>query len=524
MSDENNKRLTHVAGTFLIQADGSFLNGAGIDNRREDKNTSIPKSYRDGVGNRVPYVSAQAWRRWLRNTLIEETGWPASELRAIDLSERGTTNKIAGELNPVDFPEDDIFGYMRAAKGQGRESTSDGEDEVRTEEESQRDEEVRFFKKITSDIKSVQTGKRGRGKKTQDATDNDQGKVPDTSEEKQGKKAKDLSEEERLKLARKVVEDLQKETEKRLALDEEAVEEEFRGRLGALAQMLREADDIKPVLPKFQEELANVVQAFNPGRLKALMRASPFSSSLLISIRRKGWEGLDKGFVHLKEGTPLPYNTEFYNTHLEGVFCLNYGRLGVFWNMGDRIELDEEKADRLLESRKIRIAEDHGKHGRVYEMTDSATERRRRAIALLKALAVLRGGAKQAQFGTDTAPKALILAGLTCGNPIFNHLFMDSGEGPTLEVDTFKEIIRDYADRIVTPILIGLRAGYVKNDGEVRKLNGWWQIKREANESSSCSTHILEGPSKHKLEGGEWFEVRVMTPPEVATCIGELLP
>src|SRR5947207_2697781 len=111
----NHNQLTHVSGTFLIQADGAFLNGAGIDPRREDKNTTVPKSYRDGIGNRVPYVSAQAWRRWLRNTLIEETGWPASELRAIDLSAKGTTNKIAGELNPVDYAEDDIFGYMRAA-------------------------------------------------------------------------------------------------------------------------------------------------------------------------------------------------------------------------------------------------------------------------------------------------------------------------------------------------------------------------------------------------------------------------
>ena len=80
------KKLTHVAGTFLIHADGAFLNGAGLDRTREDRNTTVPKSYRDGVGGRVPYVSAQAWRRWLRNTLIEETGWPESELRAIDLS------------------------------------------------------------------------------------------------------------------------------------------------------------------------------------------------------------------------------------------------------------------------------------------------------------------------------------------------------------------------------------------------------------------------------------------------------
>ncbi|MBW2046013.1 MAG: hypothetical protein JRI96_14220 [Deltaproteobacteria bacterium] len=69
------KKLTHVAGTFLIQADAAFLNGAGLG-EGEDQNVTIPKTFRDGR-NEVPYVSAQAWKRWLRNTFIDETGWMA---------------------------------------------------------------------------------------------------------------------------------------------------------------------------------------------------------------------------------------------------------------------------------------------------------------------------------------------------------------------------------------------------------------------------------------------------------------
>ncbi len=394
MNSDNNKKLTHVAGTFLIQADGAFLNGAGIDRNREDKNTSIPKSYRDGVGNRVPYVSAQAWRRWLRNTFIEETGWPASELRAIDLSKKGTTNKIAGELNPVEFPEDDIFGYMWATKGQGRE--------------------------------------------------------------------------------------------------------------GGLT-----TDDVD----KSDEE-------FNPGRVKALMRSSPFVTSLLVSIRRKGWEGVDKGFVHLKEGTPLPYNTEFFNTHLQGVFCLDYSRLGVFWNLGDRIEIDEEKAANFLSQGKIRVIRDEGKLGKVYEMTDAAERRKERAAALFRSLAILRGGAKQAQFGTDIAPKILVLAGLTCGNPIFNHLFKDDNDGPVFKIETFKEVIMDYADRITTPILIGIRSGYLKNEADVRSLNGWYQVVVD---SSDLNIAKLDGPFQEKNKEGHSIEIKVVTPIEVARGIGELL-
>jgi CRISPR-associated protein Cst2 len=103
---------THVAGTFLIHADASFLNGAGLG-EGENRNVTIPKTLKDNK-NDVPYVSSQAWKRWLRTTVLEETGWPPSQLKADKQSEKGSTSKISGELDPVTFPEDDLFGYMRA--------------------------------------------------------------------------------------------------------------------------------------------------------------------------------------------------------------------------------------------------------------------------------------------------------------------------------------------------------------------------------------------------------------------------
>ena len=337
------KTLTHVAGTFLVEAPASFLNGAGLGDG-ENRNVTLPKTFRDGR-ERVPYVSSQAWKRWLRNTLLEETNWPASVLRPIDLSTKGTTNKIGGEFDPIGFPEDDIFGYMRAEGKQKRQP--DGQ-EGETEE-------------------------------------------VEGAEEKGGKK------------------------------------------------------------------------------VKPLIRASPFSASILCSIRKSGWQGRDEGFVHLKEGTPLPYTTEFYHTHLEGVFSLNYMRLGIFWNIGDRVELDEAKTDRFLKEGKIKVVKEENS-GKVYEAIDAAKKRKERASELLKALAHLRGGAKQAAFGTDVAPKVLILAGVTCGNPMFNSLFVDDGNGPYLKVDTLKEIAKDYGDRIVTPIFLGIRKGYLKNESDVLQL------------------------------------------------------
>jgi CRISPR-associated protein Cst2 len=120
--------LTHIAGTFLIQASGSFLNGAGLG-RGEDRNYTIIKYFQDGK-NTVPYVSSQAWRRWLRDTLIEETKWEPSRLRALHYTKESHTDKIGGEFNPIEFPEDDIFGYMRTEKGSGQIRENDDETDL----------------------------------------------------------------------------------------------------------------------------------------------------------------------------------------------------------------------------------------------------------------------------------------------------------------------------------------------------------------------------------------------------------
>jgi CRISPR-associated protein Cst2 len=346
MADEKQtKEISHIVGTFLVSAHGAFLNGAGIDTSGENRNTVIPKQFSDGK-YRVPYVSAQAWRRWLRDTLIEETGWQKSTLGAIKKSEKGTTSKIAGKLDPINYPEDDLFGYMRSEEGQGR------------------------TKKTEEDDESDETGV------TQTRT-----------------------------------------------------------------------------------------------KVQALIRTSPFMSSILVSLRKFGWKGKDEGFVHLEEGTPVPYSTIFYNTNLQAIFGLDMTRTGVFHNVGDRIELREDLIKPGIESG---VLKERGNN--IYELSDNRTAKIRSG-ELLHSLSVLRGGAKQAAFATDISPKVMILAGLDCGNLIFNNLFEDNlnqetSEGPAIKVETLKEIASDYADRLVTPIYIGIRNGYLspKNEETIRAL------------------------------------------------------
>mgnify|MGYP000093562336 CR=1 FL=1 len=316
--------LNNIAGCLLIDARAAFLNGAGLG-AGEDRNQVIPKTFYEtinGKREKVPYVSAQAWRRWLRNTTNEENGWTPSDLEAIGQSEgKGSTNKIATKLNPLDFPEDDLFGYMRSGTG-----------------------------------------------------------------------------------------------------NEESVQ-----------------------------------------------RTSPMKTSILKGIPGKRMLNTDEAFVHLKEGTPLPYSTQFYSAHLEGFFLLEYYRLGVYDNLGSHVELEKALVDKSSEKLDSKpFYKNFLRHTR----KDAETSRKQNAAGLLKGLALLRGGAKMAAFGADVSPKALVLAGMECANPVFNDLFEGKEEKPKLKIETLQEIAKDYAAKLATPIYIGIRTGYLQNEEDVKSLNG----------------------------------------------------
>lgn len=340
--------LKNITGALLIDATAAFLNGAGLGTG-EDKNKVIPKTFREkinGKAEEVPYVSAQSWRRWLRDTTNEENGWNPSELRAIKQSAKGSTSKIATELNPIDFPEDDLFGYM--SSGGNIENNEEDGDKTNSED---------------SDKK----------KKT---------------------------------------------------------------------------------------------------KAESIQRTSPFKSSILKGIRNMRVMNIDEAFVHLKEGSPLPYSTRFYSSHLEGFFNLEYYRLGQYDNLGSHqelsIELTKTHEDKFDIS-DLPNANPNAKHKR-YTLKDAQSNRKKHASGLLKGLAFLRGGAKQSAFGSDVSPKVLILAGMESANPVFNNIFIGTGEKPALNIDVIKQIANDYKSKLATPIYIGIRAGYLQNEDDIKAL------------------------------------------------------
>ncbi|HIC95618.1 TPA: type I-B CRISPR-associated protein Cas7/Cst2/DevR [Candidatus Bipolaricaulota bacterium] len=97
-----------VTGTILIEANGAALNMAGQEEGGRTGNVIVVKQIRVGR-NRYPYISGQAWRRWLREVLYQDYGWKRSPV----IRERKSAYT---EGDPIQYEEDDLFGYMAAKK------------------------------------------------------------------------------------------------------------------------------------------------------------------------------------------------------------------------------------------------------------------------------------------------------------------------------------------------------------------------------------------------------------------------
>jgi len=101
---ENNIK---TQGFYLVDVDAVALNNAGknvlsnFDNGVQTK--TITKN-----GRQYVYASGQAVRFWWRNVLQHSFGWTLSPVIRED--------KVAyTNANPLQYPDDDVFGYMRAA-------------------------------------------------------------------------------------------------------------------------------------------------------------------------------------------------------------------------------------------------------------------------------------------------------------------------------------------------------------------------------------------------------------------------
>lgn len=96
-----------ISGIIAIHATASALN-----NGKGEDNVGKVKSIRVGRHD-YPYVSAQALRYWLRGTLAEtDPNWRTAPV----LRGKGAKQQSYTEGDPLQYWDDDLFGYMRAEK------------------------------------------------------------------------------------------------------------------------------------------------------------------------------------------------------------------------------------------------------------------------------------------------------------------------------------------------------------------------------------------------------------------------
>ena len=97
-----------INGFMLVDAPWSALNNAGMDAGERTDNAVKVKVIRKGR-DVYPYVSGQAFRYWWRETLAQKFSWNLSPIERVA--------KVAyTSANPIEYDDDDMFGYMRAAK------------------------------------------------------------------------------------------------------------------------------------------------------------------------------------------------------------------------------------------------------------------------------------------------------------------------------------------------------------------------------------------------------------------------
>ena len=99
--------MAFVTGLMLIDAPASALNNSdqSILGARTENSTDV--KYIHTKQGDYPYVSAQAFRAWLRNSIHQLEQWETSPIYRDD--------KVAYTAgDPISYWDDDIFGYMRA--------------------------------------------------------------------------------------------------------------------------------------------------------------------------------------------------------------------------------------------------------------------------------------------------------------------------------------------------------------------------------------------------------------------------
>ncbi|GLW64293.1 type I-B CRISPR-associated protein Cas7/Cst2/DevR [Actinomadura rubrobrunea] len=98
--------MSYLAGKIVLAVT------AGAPNNGKGESTTAPVKKARVRGEWYPYVSAQAFRRWLRDTMAASGVTPSPTERVGKA--QGKAQKAHTAADPITYVDDDLFGYMKA--------------------------------------------------------------------------------------------------------------------------------------------------------------------------------------------------------------------------------------------------------------------------------------------------------------------------------------------------------------------------------------------------------------------------
>lgn len=186
-----------------------------------------------------------------------------------------------------------------------------------------------------------------------------------------------------------------------------------------------------------------------------ITRVSPFRVSTFMAIAPVTPTD-DFGTMSRHEGDPVPHEHQFYRTTLKGLISLDLERAGVFTFLN-------RTGYRNLDDVRINLADDRGlersDEEKAYRLPPE--QRIERITSLLRGLAVLDGGAKQAIHYTDVTPAVVLAAVLRGGNNPLQYAIEADAQGlPSVNEEALREIVQVWGDQFLSPLYVGWVRGF----------------------------------------------------------------
>ena len=213
--------------------------------------------------------------------------------------------------------------------------------------------------------------------------------------------------------------------------------------------------------PSKKTDAAKASEATPLEKDREITRVSPFRVGTFVAIAPSPVVS-DFGTMTRQNGDPVPYEHEFYRAHLRGLFSLDLTCAGTFFD-SERVGYKNLDSYRREKAKAKGCQEINVRKQKALRLP--IEDRRKRVSTLVRALADLNGGAKQALHYTDLVPAIVFLAVIKNGNnPFYRMLTASKTHQTEFDPEAFAEILKVYQEDFLSDIHIGWAKGFLDEE------------------------------------------------------------